>query len=175
MAQILKHDVIGLMEYEVTFAKVSGVHIGRLTNGSYCHVGGNPIKSEDELREAIPPGPELERALKWWADKDNPQAEAPKKHLIVRPDGSYAFDDGSEIQSASELIAHLSPGPALEAALKWYGLELTRREAERKAAEEAEESPAGMVAKSLLNRGKQAPMPPTAGMPPATGEITIGD
>jgi len=36
--------------------------------GGYRYARGGPIRSEQALIDVIPPGPELEKALLWWAN-----------------------------------------------------------------------------------------------------------
>ncbi len=132
------------------------VHIARLFRGGYVHITGLPVKSESELRAAIPPGPELEKALEEF---HNPILEPePGKKIVINQDGSCSFEDGSPIAYAD--VAQMQPGPFQEAILKW----LATKDHREKAEQNALASKAGTVAAQV--RGK--PMGRTAQGPEVT-------
>jgi hypothetical protein len=95
------------------------LHICQLADGKgYVHSTGAPIGSVDDIKECIPHGPELDKALKWYARKDEPLEEAKKEIKIV--DGEFMFTDGSPISSVADLVNTIPPGPILDAAYDWY-------------------------------------------------------
>jgi hypothetical protein len=119
MSQKIYTKQFGDIEFERTFVEGT-LHLGKLVGGGYLHITGQPIDSEKELRGAIPRGPELDAALDWYRHKDDkPAVEAPR-NVVIKPDGSYAFDDGSPIKTITELVQSIAPGPALDAAVMWF-------------------------------------------------------
>ena len=119
----------------LTFVKTwvgSMTHIGLLANGGYCNVGGPPIESLVEIKNAIPAGQgqEREKAINWWMHKDDVVERAEKvKRIVILPNGDFQFDDGSLIQEASDLVAFLPPGPLLNTALAWFAGKQKSKEA----------------------------------------------
>ena len=96
------------------------IHIGKLSEGGYCHIGGPPISSKRELETAIPAGKYLDEALAWWENKDKVEVKKDRPKVMLIEDGSYALSDGSPIKGVGDLIAYIPPGPALDAAVLWY-------------------------------------------------------
>jgi hypothetical protein len=108
---------------ELTFTRTwsdGSIHIGRLAEGGYCHIGGPPIASKRELETAIPEGKYLDEALDWWSNKDKVEVKKDKPKIVIMDDGSYALSDGSPIKSVGDLINYIPPGPGLDAAVLWY-------------------------------------------------------
>jgi len=121
MPQRLETRDRGTFWFEKTWV-VGGVgHIGKLVGGGYCKVGGQPITKKTELTNIIPKGPELNEALEWFANRGKVTAKA-QRSIVIGPDGSLKFDDGSPITSMSDIMSNLSPGPMLEMALKMFVL-----------------------------------------------------
>lgn len=119
MSQKIFTKNFGEIIFERTFVE-GPLHIGKLVGGGFLHVTGQPIDSEKELRAAIPRGPELDAALDWFRHKDDvPEGEVVRQ-VVIKPDGSYKFDDGSPIKSITELVQSIAPGPALDAAVMWF-------------------------------------------------------
>lgn len=116
--QILKTKQFGDITFEKTWVDGS-IHIGRLAGGGYLHVTGQPIASEHEIRAAIPKGPHLDDALRWYKDRDK-EPEGVKRRIMINNDGSYAFDSGDPVVNLTELIQCIPPGPALDAAIMWF-------------------------------------------------------
>ena len=99
----------------------NNIHIGLLENGGYCHIGGPPIASVHQLRDAIPAGEALDAAIHWWKHKDEIlEADVKAKRIVILPNGDYQFDDGTPIKEMADLIASLPSGPALNAAIAWF-------------------------------------------------------
>jgi len=118
MAQRLITKHYGPIEVEKSW-NVGAQHIGKLVGGGYVYLTGLPVKTKQELKAIIPPGPDLDEALEWF-DSPDKFSETRIKRLMLNPDGSYEFDDGSPVESVSDLVKHLQEGPALDAALTWF-------------------------------------------------------
>ena len=116
--QVINTSGHGDLTFERTWIN-EGIHIGKLTDGGYCHIGGPPISSRRELQIVIPPGKQLDEAIDWWENKDKVQVKKDRLKIIITDDG-YAFSDGSPIKSVGDLISHIPPGPGLDAAVLWY-------------------------------------------------------
>lgn len=116
--QILKTKQFG----EITFTKTwveGSIHIGKLAGGGYLHVTGQPIGSEHEIRAVIPKGDHLDDALNWYRNRDK-EPEDVKRRIMINPDGSYSFDNGEPVNTITELVQCIPPGPALDAAVTWF-------------------------------------------------------
>lgn len=151
MSQILKTKKYG--EIEVDRSYVNGLdHVAKLTGGGYCHISGHPVDSPSILKKCIPAGKDLKEALDWFENKDKIPIEAVAKRIVINPDGSYAFDDGSEIENAADLIRHINDADALNAAVRWFAKELERRES----VVTGSDTKVGAITKSLKSFGKKA-------------------
>jgi hypothetical protein len=130
-------QVINTKEFgDLTFIRTwtdGHIHIGKLEDGGFCHIGGPPISTRAELEDAIPRGPQLEDALDWWENKDKAEQKKKSRRIMIQDDGSYVFEDGSPIESVDELVACIPTGPALDAAVAWY-VEANKDKIERKIA-----------------------------------------
>jgi hypothetical protein len=129
--QVINTSNYGELTFERTWTDGT-IHIGRLVDGGYCHIGGPPVASKTDLEKAIPSGKHLDEALNWWENKDKVQVKKDRPKIVMQEDGSYVFDDGSPIKSVADFVAYLPPGPALDAAVLWY-VETYRDEIEKKA------------------------------------------
>lgn len=109
---------------DLTFQKTwvgGNLHIGKLADGSYAHLAGMPVSQRSEIEDVIPKGKDLEEALKWFETKDDVKPRsASSKRIIIEPDGSYSFEDGSPVKTIRELMDALPKGPALDAAVTWF-------------------------------------------------------
>jgi len=147
--------------------------VGLLTGGGYAHTSGHPLTRKEDGLDAIPAGAHQEAFLEWWENKDKKPVEEIKKKIIVNPDGSYSFDDGSDIVNAQDLIGYFGSGDALEQALRWFARELVRREDVAKAAT----SKAGQFAAKAKGTGagpKKFGSPATRpAQPNATPEVAV--
>jgi hypothetical protein len=130
MPQLLHTGRFGTIEVEKSWVETN-LHICKLTQGGYVYVSGLPVTSEADLRKAIPAGPEREAALQWLANRELPE-ETPKKRIVVNPDGSCAFEDGSPVENISDILNHIPPGPFQDAAYRW----LQEKKAQEKALQE---------------------------------------
>lgn len=163
MPQVLFSKQFGELSFSKTWA-MGQTHLGLLTGGGYSHLSGHPVKSIDEGLEAIPPGPDRDAFMEWFQNKDKVPEEAIKRRIIVNPDGSYSFDDGSPIEKAEDLIGYFGSGDALEQALRWFAQELLRRSE----VEKAKTSKAGaMGAAAKGDKKEKAPKGPA---PKGTGK-----
>jgi len=159
MPQILHTKEFGDIEVVRSFVK-GNLHIVELTNGAYAHSSGLPVQGKDELRDAIPKGPALEKALNWWEHRDD-EVEAPKRSILIKPDGTISFDDGTPVQSISEIIEHVPRGPFLDAAIKTFTMMQGIVQEEAKAAQTV----AGKAAKKIA-KPKPKPKTPKAAVKP---------
>lgn len=148
MPQILHTKDFGDIEVVRSFVK-GNLHIVELTNGAYAHSSGLPVQSKDELREAIPKGHALDKALHWWEHR-NDETEAPKRRILIQPDGTIAFDDGTPVTSISEIIEYVPRGPFLDAAIAAFTTMKGIAQEEAKAAQTF----AGKTAKKMIKRNK---------------------
>jgi len=127
MSQIIKTEHHGELEFDKTWVVSGGAHIGKLTNGGYCFLGGAPVLLKD-IKKVIPVGKELDEALEWWEHKDDEKNESSKK-ITISPDGSYTFENGDPITKVSELYDYFEVGSEiLDNALLWF----TRRQEKEK-------------------------------------------
>jgi hypothetical protein len=165
MPQILHTKDFGDIEVARSFVK-GNLHIVELTNGAYAHSSGLPVQSKDELREAIPKGPALEKALNWWEHRDD-EVEAPKRSILIKPDGTLSFDDGTPVGSISEIIEHVPRGPFLDAAIKTFTMMQGIAQEEEKAAQTV----AGKTAKKIA-KSKPKPKTPKLDVKPVNQEKT---
>ncbi|MCL6547170.1 MAG: hypothetical protein K6T61_18325 [Bryobacteraceae bacterium] len=148
--QLLHTGNYGTIEVEKSWVEGS-LHICKLANGGYAYVSGLPVTSEAELKKAIPPGPDRDEALSWLHRSSEPAAPPPKR-MIINPDGSCAFDDGSPVENVSDILAHIPPGPFQDAAYKWLQEKLEKQ----KAAVAKAAKPAGMAARKVAGKAKVA-------------------
>ncbi len=148
MSQILHTKDFGDIEVENSYVK-GNLHVVELTGGGYAHSSGLPVQNKRELQDTLPAGPVLEAALKWWEHRDD-EPETPKRSILFRPDGTLAFDDGSPVQSISEIIQHVPPGPFLDAAVTVF----TKMQGAAQEAAEAAQTLAGQTAEKIVARGR---------------------
>jgi len=171
MPQILHTKDFGDIEVVRSFVK-GNLHIVELTNGAYAHSSGLPVQSKDELREAIPKGPALDKALHWWEHR-NDEVEAPKRSILIRPDGTLAFDDGTPVRTISEIIEHIPRGPFLDAAIKTFTAMQEKIQEEEKAAQTVAGKVARKIAKPQIKlKSQQAAPKPEAQPKPVQSEET---
>jgi len=124
-------------------------HIAKLANGAYCHITGLPITSKAELHKVLT-GDDLEAALNWF-DHRHENEDKPPRRIMFEADGTPLFEDGTEVESPSDLLESLKPGPLLDAALMALARKLdAKKEAERLATE----TKAGSVAKKMVGKKK---------------------
>lgn len=107
----------GTIEVEKSWIN-NTVHICKLIGGGYVYASGLPVTSEEEIKRVIPMGPDRDEALLWLQQKDIPVSER-QKRIIINPDGSCVFDDGSPVENISDILQYIPPGPFQEAAYKW--------------------------------------------------------
>lgn len=157
---------------EVVFKRswaTTTMHIGELLDGGYAHLpGGLPVKSRAELEACIPHGDELEAAVNWFEHRNDPVEDTPQKRLVLQPDGSYLFDDGSKVTSISDLVNHIRPGLALDAAVQWFSEKKRQEDTIKAAAEKEKNNPFARAAAKVVK-------PEVAAMPDDTGEVEIVD
>lgn len=153
MGQILNSKEFGELEFEKTWV-MGTLHIGKLTGGGYAYVSGHPVTNKSEALDCIPPGEDQEDFLFWWENKDSMAAQAPRRLIVVAPNGDYMFDDGDPITTAQQLIDYFGPGPAVEAGLKWYAKKLLEREQIDKEADEILSTKAGKAGADKAKKGK---------------------
>lgn len=128
MAQKLFTKKFGEIEVEQSWQE-GGLHIALLTNGAYVHITGVPVRTKAELRGAMD-GEALAAAELWFDHRHDDEEKAPRR-IMFEADGSPVFEDGTPVESPSDLVQSLKPGPVLDAAL----MALATQMAARKAAE----------------------------------------
>lgn len=152
MGQILHTKDYGDIEVVRSFVKGT-LHIVELAGGGYAHASGLPIQNMNELTEAIPPGPYLEKALHWWEHRYDDEVQ-PKRSIMLRPDGMVTFDDGSLVTSISDIIQHVPPGPFLDAAIAAF----TAMQEQSKVTAKAMSGPGGKAVQRMFKRQKASDM-----------------
>lgn len=130
MGQLIYTKQFGTLEVERSFHEPP-YHIAKCTNGAYVHISGLPVNNKAELRKAIPVE-YLQEALDWFDHRHETEGTPPLR-VIVNPDGSCEFEDGSSIESTSQLVQALKPGPMLDAALLWFTKQQIAKEEGEKA------------------------------------------
>lgn len=93
--------------------------ISKLVNGGYCHTTGLPISSEKEITDVIPPGADRDSALYWFRHRHE-EEEQPGQGIIVHPDLTLTFMDGTPVKSISEITQAIKPGPHQETLIRLY-------------------------------------------------------
>ena len=145
-------------EIEVECSWVEGPHhLARLTNGAYVHITGLPVNSKAELR-AVLTGDDLEKALDWF-DHRHDGKEQVFKRVMFDADGTPIFEDGTPVESPSDLVQALKPGPVLDAAL----MALSKKLEEKRRAEKTAQKKAGAVAKGMNTKKMAGPKKPPVG------------
>lgn len=109
----------GSFKFVKTFVE-GGLHIGRTPDGSYLHLGGQPVKTQQELRAVIPDGPDLVHALDWFNNRGKPKPEEKPKRKIIAQGNDFAFEDGP-ITNTQEIIDNTIPGTIQDMILAWWG------------------------------------------------------
>lgn len=125
MPQKIHTKNFGDLTFERTWAISNDMHIGRLVNGAYAHIGGLPVMSREELMRAIPHGPEQEAALDWFDNRDRRAAEAriaPARLVyFYAPDKSWRYIDTQQpVDSVEHLYEALKGSAALNEAVGWF-------------------------------------------------------
>lgn len=154
MSQKIHTKNYGTVEFEQTWS-AEGLHIGRLTSGGYAHLTGLPVQGKDELVKCIPPGQDQQMALDWWEHRNDPSEEEAPNRIVLGRDGSYSFEDGTPIESYSDITHNVPPGPGQDAILAWFSEELQRR----KGVEASADTKAGAKAQAMKKP------PPKKGVP----------
>ena len=171
MSQIIKTKQFGPVEFGDKQWTMGTTTIGVLAGGGYAYLNGHMVESKDALIRCIPSGPDLAKALDWWENKDKIQPDEIQRRIVVLPDNSYAFEDGSPIESATDLLNYFGPGDALEAALRWFAKELVRREE----VEQAKDTRAGDIARVLKAKPSAAKAAKQAAEAQAAPEVAVTD
>lgn len=154
--QIISTKQFGDLEVVMSFHEPP-FHIALCSNGAYIHISGLPVKDKSELRKAIP-AEFLQDALDWW-DHRHEMEENPPLRVLVQPDGSCIFEDGSPITNTSQLTQALKPGPMLDAALLWFTKKKVAEEEGKKPVQTKKPSTPKQVVKKTGSK-KAARKPP---------------
>lgn len=89
--------------------------------GGYRYARGGPIRTREDLL-IIPEGPEREKALAWWDNKDRWQETAPRKIAFEAGTGYPIFEDtGEYVEREEDLLAYWPTGDILWAAIRSLG------------------------------------------------------
>lgn len=166
MGQLIYTQQFGTLDVEQSFHEPP-YHIAKCTNGAYVHISGLPVRDKAELRKAIPVQ-FLKEALDWFDNRDK-MGEAPPLRVIVNPDGSCEFEDGSPIESTSQLVQALKPGSMLDAALLWLTKKKLAEEESKKVP--AKKSAAPKEAKKPAGKKDPAKKPPTRPVAPPSASV----
>jgi hypothetical protein len=147
-------------------------HIALLTNGAYVHITGLPVKTKAEL-QAVLTGEDLEKAENWF-DHRHEEVENPPLRIMFEADGTPIFEDGTPVESPSDLVQSLKPGPVLDAAL----VALARKMAEKQDLEALANSKVGEAAFKVAEppKSKRKPvteLPPVAPVEASEQKITV--
>ena len=86
--------------------------------GGYRFARGGPIRSAQEIRDIIPEGPDRDRALEWWANKDNWQKIAPRKLGFDREGFPIYEDTGEYVEDGGVIQSYFPNGPVQWGALQ---------------------------------------------------------
>jgi len=160
--QILHTKQFGDLKVVMSFHEPP-YHVALCENGAYVDINGLPIQDKAILRKAIPVE-FLQDALDWF-DHRHEMEGAPPLRVIVNPDGSCEFEDGSPIESTSQLTQALKPGPMLDAALLWF----TKKKIAEEEGEEAQRTkvPKQAAKKSGMKKKEPGRKPPALPKSPA--------
>jgi hypothetical protein len=166
MAQKLYTKQFGELDVERSWSE-GAFHIALLTNGAYTHITGQPVTSKEEFRFAGLTGEELVKAEDWFEHRHDEPVGAPKK-IMFEADGTPMFTDGTPVESASDLVASLQPGPILDAAL----LALAKAKDARAKVEASKTTKAG---KAAVAAKKKTKAPPKAAKTATPGPGSAGE
>lgn len=123
--QTIVSKYYGELTFSKTWAVAKGVHVGRLMNGAYAHIGGLPVTDKNDLIAAIPRGEALDEALDWFENRLTRATEAQllpaKLVMYYPPDQSWRYVDTNQpVATVEDLYEALKGSPALDAALAWF-------------------------------------------------------
>ncbi len=118
MPQRIHTKKYGPIDFVRTWASAEGGHVGLLVVGGYAHLSGHPVTQKEHLETLIPAGSHLDAALEWWENKDKPTES--ERSIMLRSDGSYSWNDGTEIENAADVMTVLPVGTQLDAVLTWF-------------------------------------------------------
>jgi hypothetical protein len=157
--QILKTKQFGDVRVVRSFNEPP-LHIALCDNGAYVHTSGLPVKDKSDLRKAIPLE-FLPAALDWFDNRHKATENAPLR-LMMEGDGSFVFEDGSPVESLSQLVTALKPGKVLDAAIDWFR--------EKQKTQEAAANPVKPKAKAPKKKAAPRKAPPRPGSKEAAAE-----
>lgn len=104
-----------------TYAASGGMHIGELPGGGFSRLNGEPVQSKDEF-VAVMSGAPLQRALDWFAHRDDEAPEAGPPEVTWRQGKLVYVETGVPLASHAEIIqAFPEESPMQHAALEWFG------------------------------------------------------
>lgn len=120
--------------------------------GGYRYARGGPIQSEKALIDVIPPGPELDAALLWWANKDNWQKNAPRKITFQNGTGYPIYEDTGEFVEDEDTLQNYWPATGPTKHILWGAIAAlnARRDAKVGQQEPVPQSPAPQVSVAPL-------------------------
>jgi hypothetical protein len=124
MAQVLFTKKFGEIEVEKSWQEGTN-HIALLTNGAYVYITGVPVRTKAELR-GVMDGADLAAAEHWFDHRHDDAEQAPRR-IMFEADGSPVFEDGTPVESPSDLVQSLKPGPVLDAALMALATKMAAR------------------------------------------------
>ncbi len=86
--------------------------------GGYRFARGGPIRSEQDIINVIPEGPDRDQALEWFRNRDNWQAIAPRKLTFDREGYPIYEDTGEFVEDGGVIQSYFPNGPVQWGALQ---------------------------------------------------------
>ncbi|MFA5381972.1 MAG: hypothetical protein WC356_02315 [Candidatus Micrarchaeia archaeon] len=118
--------------------------------GGYRYARGGSIKSEQALRDVIPEGVELDKALHWWANKDNWQKTATRKITFEDGTGYPVYMDTGEYVEDEDALQNYWPADGPTKHILWGAVAALNARREAKVGQKVDPQPpvAAVVAPS---------------------------
>lgn len=154
--QIINTKHYGPVEFERTWVATEGRHIGLLAAGGYAHLTGHPVTRQSDLLDVIPAGKDQKEALEWWKNRDKVKETKSAKRIMLEPDGSYRWEDGSPITNAADIMTALPQGPQQEAVLAWFHTQHAEQRVEKEAEVDRTASAVKKLAKEVEEKRDKA-------------------
>jgi hypothetical protein len=141
MSQTIRRPGFGTIKIVKSWVKADGVHIGQLEGGGYAHLSGLPVQALDELDGLMMTDDEWQVAVAWFDGEKERAAMAPR-NIVIKPDGSFEWSDGTKVTNYNEVIQAIPAGKLQDAALDW----LADQRAAAIQREKVKDSPLGSAA-----------------------------
>lgn len=151
MAQLIKRPGYGVIKIVKSWVKADGAHIGQLEGGGYAHLSGLPVSELDELNGLVMSNADWQEAVNWFDSERERAAQVPR-NIVIKPDGSFEWSDGTPVTNYNEVIQAIPAGKMQDAALDWLAEQRTLR----MQADKVKDSPLGKAASDVA-AGKPRP------------------